>query len=135
MLYFFLLLILQCAVSVLVSMLLLHMVRNSLRNRVRRAWLYPVPSLLTVLLVVFTVLFTVPSLLDANGTAALFSRSEARGGRPGPVSWTTNLTIPSTGEAVGASALRISDDDAALPVAGWRLAKGSTRTWTRPALV
>jgi len=69
MLYFFLLLILQCAVSVLVSMLLLHMVRNSLRNRVRRAWLYPVPSLLTVLLVVFTVLFTVPSLLDAKQLA------------------------------------------------------------------
>ena len=69
MLYFFLLLILQCAVSVFVSLLLLHMVRNSLRNRVRRAWLYPVPSLLTILLIVFTVQFTVPSLLDAKQLA------------------------------------------------------------------
>ncbi|NLN46535.1 MAG: hypothetical protein GX153_08230 [Clostridiaceae bacterium] len=66
MLYFFLLLVIQCAVSVLLSLLLLHMVRNSLRNQVRRAWVYPLPSLLTILLIVFSLIFTIPSLLDAK---------------------------------------------------------------------
>ncbi len=66
MLYFVLMLLIECAASVLLTLLLLRAVRNSLRNRVRRAWLYPLPSLLAVLLVAFTLLFTVPALIDAE---------------------------------------------------------------------
>lgn len=66
MMYFVLVLLVECAISVLLSLFLLRTVRSSLRHRVRRAWLYPLPSFLTVLLLVFSLLFTVPALLDAE---------------------------------------------------------------------
>lgn len=66
MLFFFLLLILECGVSVILAFLLLRTAHNSLTYRVRRAFLYPAPVAATILLIVFSMVFTVPRILDAE---------------------------------------------------------------------
>ena len=66
MLFFFLLLILDCGVSALLAYLLLRTARNSLSYRVRRAFLYPAPVAATILLIVFSMVFTIPRVLDAE---------------------------------------------------------------------
>ena len=66
----------------------------------------------------------VPSLLDANGTAALFRRLAAGGGRPGPLSCTTIRSVPSTDDASAASVLRRLSATTSLPVAIAGLTKG-----------
>ena len=69
MLFFLLLLILECTVSALLAYLLLRTARNSLSYRVRHALLYPVPVVAAILLIAFSIFFTIPMILDAEKLA------------------------------------------------------------------
>ena len=66
MLYFFLLLILECAVSALLTVFLLHSAHRNLDNKVRKPILYLLPVVAAVTMVVFSILFTIPGILDAE---------------------------------------------------------------------
>ncbi|MBP7402500.1 MAG: hypothetical protein KBA30_07785 [Clostridia bacterium] len=69
MMYFLMILLAGLAGSVLLTWLLLLFARRSLCNRVRRAWIYPLPAVFALLTVMFSVFFTAPALLDAERLA------------------------------------------------------------------
>ena len=66
MLYFFLLLLLECGLSAFLAFLLMRATRRSLTGKVRHAVMYLFPVFTAVLLIVFSLLFTVPGILDAE---------------------------------------------------------------------
>ncbi len=69
MFYFFLLLVLDCTVSALLTVFLLHSAHRNRRNRIRRSFFYLLPVIAAVTMVVFSVLFTIPRILDAERLA------------------------------------------------------------------
>jgi predicted PurR-regulated permease PerM len=66
MLYFFLLLLLEFVLSAVMALLLMRASRRNTASKVRHAIMYLLPVVIAVLLIVFSLLFTIPGILDAE---------------------------------------------------------------------
>ena len=66
MLYFFLLLLLECGLSTFLVFVILRSARRSLAGKVRHAVFYLLPVFSAILMIVFTLFFTIPGILDTE---------------------------------------------------------------------